>query len=616
MELERLYRENPNLRNMVSRKGMSSNMLQRILRVTSTSRNKNMIRAQYIRNFNPNNPGVLNQVLRNREQMLQNRAARIKNKPVAMRTRSRRPIKTTKPLTTTRNRAQAAQTVRKISRNTTVSQKRGIPPPMQREPREGAGFSEDVLMAPGELYDFFQLMKEYEEKRGKVTRLNASPMPKLNEMFAYKQKMCELAQYPYNGNLKLFRDTIDNIRSLCADEGGNYTTFPVLNQPNADKTKELMTMCLRTEFEKLMAGVQNNTGRSNTNVLLKINAIYDRFLGLLKDVDAEVALRLYVKNPNSPNFNTYIKSLKPNIQRSLTQNVPNEYRSLINKLNKRVRNKKHNPIPVAVAHGPANHNTLSVASMKKILRNPGIVAMFEEGSLFLKYLNEHIPSGGTGGCKMRGDVDGCLLRRRVVFGQSYPTSSSGVKAIQTALSAINHGRMHRLKTFSKNGNRFNRVGEPKKNFISFRNLRNYMNTMKNKSVRNVPLFTSSTNRLLELQRGERVAVKFNGAKLVRFDPNTDTENPHILWTTFGLHLEERGKTYEFFDFINFIFDRDNAIQKNIGSYKRQRGKMGMNYIIQLDSKTLDYLHKKYYFTDFTGQKYKNEIIQKLTSCRR
>ena len=487
-----------------------------------------------------------------------------------------------------------------------------------RSRREGAGFSEKTLMAPGELYEFFQLMKEYEEKRGKVTRLNASPMPKLKEMFAYKQKMCELAQYPYNGDRKLFRDTVDNIRSLCADEGGNYIEFPILNQPNVDKTRELMMMCERTAFDKLLASVsiKNGSVTRNANSLSKIYAIYDKFLGLLKDVDAEVALRLYVKNQNSPNLNTYIRSLPNTIQRSLTQNVPNEYRSLINKLNKRVRNKKHNPIPVAVAHGPANHNTLSVSSMRKILRNPEVIKNFTEGSLFLKYLNEHIPSGGTGGCKMRGDVDGCLLRRRVVFGQPYPTSSSGVKAIQTALSAINHGRMHRLKTFSQNGNRFNRVGEPKKNFTNFGILKKYMNTMKNKSVRNVPLFTSPTNKLLELQRGGRVAVKFNGAKLVRFDPNTDTENPHILWTTFGLHLEERGKTYEFFDFINFIFDRDNAIQKNIGSYKRQRGKMGMNYIIQLDSKTLDYLHKKYYFTNFTGQEYKNEIIQKLSSCRR
>lgn len=485
-----------------------------------------------------------------------------------------------------------------------------------RPRREGAGFSEAVLMAPGELYEFFQLMKEYQEKRGKVTKPNASPMPILKEMYEYKTRMCELARYPYTGSVPLIQNVVDNIRSLCADEGGNYTTFPILNQPNANKTNELMTMCLRKKFEELLSRVQNNTGRTNAEVLAKISVIYDRFLKLLKDVDAEVALRLYVKSPNSQNLNTYIRSLSPNIQRSLTNNVPNEYRSLINKLNKKVGNKKHNPIPVAVYHGPANHNTLSVSSMKKILRNPGIVAGFTEGSLFLKYLNEHIPSGGTGGCKMRGDVDGCLLRRRVVFGRPYPTSSSGVKAIQTALSAINHGRMHRLKTFSQNGNRFNRVGEPRKNFTSFDILKKYMNTMKNTKVRNVPLFTSPTNKLLELQRGDRVAVKFNGTKLVRFEPATDTENPHILWTTFGLHLDERGKMYEFFDFINFIYDRDNGIEKNFGSYMRPRGKMGMNYIIQLDSKTLDYLHKKYFSTDFTGQQYKNEIIQKLNSCRR
>jgi len=613
MELERLYRENPNLRNMVSRKGMSSNMLQRILGVTSRSRNKNMLRAQFIKDYNPNNPGILNQVLRNREQMLQERAARTTNKPIATRTRSRRPIKSTKPSTTVRNRVQA---VRKISKNSTLAQKREIPPPMQREPREGAGFSEKTVMGYGELYEFFQLMKEYQEKRGKVTKLNAPPMPILKMMYEYKMRMCVLTQYPYTGDNKLIRDVVDNVRSLCSDEGGNYTTFPVLNQPNTNKTNELMKMCLRSEFEKLLGSVRNNTGRSNTNVLLKISAIYDRFLRLLKDVDAEVALRLYVKDQSSQNLNTYIKSLSPNIQKSMTENVSNDYRLLINKLNKRVRNKKHNPIPVAVYHGPANHNTLSVSSMKKILRNPDVIKNFTEGSLFLKYLNEHIPSGGTGGCKMRGDVDGCLLRRRVVFGQPYPTSSSGVKAIQTALSAINHGRMHRLKTFSPNGNRFNRVGEPKKNFTNFGILKKYMNTMKNQSVRNVPLFTSPTNKLLELQRGNRVAVKFDGTKLIKFDPSQHTEDPHILWTTFGLHLDERGKAYNFFDFINFIYDRDNGSVKNIGSYMRPRGKMGMNYIIQLDSKTLEYLHKKYFFTDMTGKQYKNEIIQKLTSCRR
>jgi len=485
-------------------------------------------------------------------------------------------------------------------------------PAANRNRRIGAGFSEGASMSPGDLYEFFQLMKEYKEKKGNVTRTNAPPMPILKKMYEYKTKMCELARYPYTGNISLFRDKVDLVRSLCANEGGNYINFPTLNQPNINKTNELMNMCRITEFEKLMRSVRNNRGMSNTYILIKINLVYDRFLRLLKDVDAEVALRLYVKDQSSQNLNTYIQTLSPSIQRSLTENVSNDYRLLIKKLNKRVGNKKHNPIPVAVYHGPANHNTLSVASMKKILRNPDVIKNFTEGSLFLKYLNEHIPSGGTGGCKMRGDVDGCLLRRRVVFGKPYPSSSTGVKAIQTAISAINHGRIHRLKTFSQNGNRLNRVGEPKKNFTTFDILKKYMNTMKNKSVRNIPLFTSPTNKLLELQKGERVAVKFNGTKLVKFD---GTENPHILWTTFGLHLDERGKAYNFFDFINFIYDRDNGSVRNIGSYMRLRGKMGMNYIIQLDSKTLDYLHNKYFFTKFTSQEYKNEIIEKLTSCR-
>ena len=485
-------------------------------------------------------------------------------------------------------------------------------PTANRNRRAGAGFSEAAIMSPGDLYEFFQLMKEYKEKRGNVTRPNAPPMPILKEMYDYKTKMCELARYPYTGNIPLFRDKVDFVRSLCANEGGNYINFPTLNQPNNNKTNELMNMCRITEFEKLMKNVRNNTRTSNTYILIKINLVYDRFLRLLKDVDAEVALRLYVKDQSSQNLKTYIQTLSPNIQKSLTENVSNDYRLLINKLIKRVGNKKHNPIPVAVYHGPANHNTLSVASMKKILRNPDVIKNFTEGSLFLKYMNEHIPSGGTGGCKMRGDVDGCLLRRRVVFGKPYPSSSTGVKAIQTAISAINHGRIHRLKTFSQNGNRLNRVGEPKKNFTNFDILKKYMNTMKNKSVRNIPLFTSSTNKLLELQKGERVAVKFDGTKLIKFD---GTENPHILWTTFGLHLDERGKAYNFFDFINFIYDRDNGSVKNIGSYMRPRGKMGMNYIIQLDSKTLDYLHNKYFFTNFTGQEYKNKIIEKLTSCR-
>ena len=583
--------------------GLNRNTIQKVVNALRGTAERNT-RINGILNAlskRPSNRGPLNSLLRE-----YNARQRAKTTPNNNRQRANNRQPTT---TTPNNNRQPTTTTPNNNRqrtNTTIS---------TRPRREGAGFSEEGLMSPGELYEFFQLMKEFKEKRGNVTRGNAPPMPILKKMFQYKVEMCKLAAVTYQGDSKLIRNTVDNIRSLCADESGNYTEFPITNEANINKTRTLMKMCLKSEFEKLLAGVQNNTGRSNTHLLLKISAIHDRFLRLLKDVDAEVALRLYVKNQSSQNLNTYIRSLPPRIQNSLTQNVPNEYRSLINKLNKKVGNKKHNPIPVAVYHGPANHNTLSVSSMKKILRNPKIVAMFTEGSLFLKYLNKHIPSGGPKGCKMRGDVDGCLLRRRVVFGIPHPTASSGVKAIQTALSAINHGRMHRLKTFSQNGNRINRVGEPKKNFTNSGALRKYMNTMKSGPVRNVRLFTSPTNKLLDLQRGQRVAVKFDGNKLVKFNPTEDTENPHILWTTFGLHLEEKGKTYKFFDFINFIFDRDNGTVKNSSSYMRPRGQMGMNYIIQLDSKTLDYLHNKYFFTDFTGEKHKDEIIDKLNKCR-
>ena len=598
--------------------GLNRNTIQKVVNAVkgTTERNTRINGILNALSQRPSNRGPLNNLLRQYNNRLRTRAS-----PQPRTTPNNRSNTTPN---NTRQRANATPSATPNNRSNTTPnntrQRTNATPTtsVRRSSREGAGLSEKTLMSVPELYEFFQLMKEFEEKRGNVTTPNASPMPILKEMLAYKQKMCKLASYTYTGNIRLIRDVVDNVRSLCSDEGGNYTTYPIINQPNANKTNELMKMCLTSSFEELLSTTPNKNGRRNANILSKIYTIYDRFLSLLKNVDAEVALRLYVKNGNSQNLNTYISKQSNKVKRSLTQNVSNDYRLLINKIIKKVGNQKHNPIPVAVAHGPANHNTLSVSSMRKILQNPDIIKNFEEGSLFLKYLNAHIPDSGTGGCKMRGDVDGCLLRRRVVFAQPHAKSSAGEKAIQTALSAINHGRMHRLKTFSNNGNRRNRVGQPKRNFTTFEILKKYMNSMKNKSVRNIPLFTSPTNKLLELQQGgERVAVKFDGSKLVKFE-SKDTENPHILWTTFGLHLEERGKQYEFVDFINFIYDRDNRKVnenvKNIKSYKRERGKMGMNYIIQLDSKTLTYLHKKYFFEDMTNETYKDKIITKLTAC--
>jgi hypothetical protein len=61
-------------------------------------------------------------------------------------------------------------------------------PAANRNRRAGAGFSEAAIMSPGDLYEFFQLMKEYKEKRGNVTKPNAPPMPILKRCMSTKRK--------------------------------------------------------------------------------------------------------------------------------------------------------------------------------------------------------------------------------------------------------------------------------------------------------------------------------------------------------------------------------------------------------------------------------------------
>ena len=80
------------------------------------------------------------------------------------------------------NNRNAPQTTQPTRNQNTQPSRNVTPQTYTRARRDGAGFSENVLMAPGELYEFFQLMKEYQEKRGKVTRKTASPMPILKEM--------------------------------------------------------------------------------------------------------------------------------------------------------------------------------------------------------------------------------------------------------------------------------------------------------------------------------------------------------------------------------------------------------------------------------------------------
>ena len=283
--------------------GLNRNTIQKVVNAVkgTTERNTRINGILNALSQRPSNRGPLNNLLRQYNNRLRTRAS-----PQPRTTPNNRSNTTPN---NTRQRANATPSATPNNRSNTTPnntrQRTNATPTtsVRRSSREGAGLSEKTLMSVPELYEFFQLMKEFEEKRGNVTTPNASPMPILKEMLAYKQKMCKLASYTYTGNIRLIRDVVDNVRSLCSDEGGNYTTYPIINQPNANKTNELMKMCLTSSFEELLSTTPNKNGRRNANILSKIYTIYDRFLSLLKNVDAEVALRLYVKNGNSQNLN-------------------------------------------------------------------------------------------------------------------------------------------------------------------------------------------------------------------------------------------------------------------------------------------------------------------------
>jgi hypothetical protein len=292
--------------------------------------------------------------------------------------------------------------------------------------------------------------------------------------------------------------------------------------------------------------------------------------------------------------------------------------------------------------GPANHNTLSQSSMIKMFKNPRVLNAFKPKSYFAYFIDRALKNdakkggkkveslSGTNKCDIRGDLDDCLLRRRVVFAATpYDEQGIGNRAAQKTISGVNHGRMHRLKSLPSHGNT-KTAGTPQvapkrdETFQNKKQVKNYLNAMKNTTVRNSELFKRNVNKLWQLQKGPgRTAVKYDekANKLVKFNPAANMkENPHILWTTFGLHLDQKqdGKTYEFFDFINYIYDKynKNNTKFNETKYTRPRGKMGMNYIIQLDSATLTYLHEEFYFKDTLDKDYMPEIKKMLSSCMR
>ena len=370
-----------------------------------------------------------------------------------------------------------------------------------RAKRVGAGLSPSMMISPDVLHAFYLLVDEY---RNKKSYLGGEASAKLRERFEeydkYLKDICNLSKFkPTKSSQTVFKSYepwLDLIREeICASNVGNFK-YP--NQTENDsRVEELISKCFTDSFEKLFSKTSNNTGR-NADVYLKIQSEHIRLLSSIKDKDASSALRLYViRNNPEQSLNAFLGTLNQNGDSvKALKKMKNEYKLLFSKLRHTLTNKhrnKLNPIPVAVNHGPANHNTLSQSSMSRILKNPRVLDAFAPGSLFAYFINRAIDTHGAihiraNKCSLRGNIDECLLRRRVVFADIYSTSAAGNKAAQTAISAVNHGRMHRLKALPNKGNTKMPGSSVFKTFNNTQKVRSYINAMKSPIVRNSAFF--------------------------------------------------------------------------------------------------------------------------------
>ena len=432
----------------------------------------------------------------------------------------------------------------------------------------------------------------------------------------------------------------------------NRRSLPIDNQ----KMGELINLCKKDSFATLLGSSRGNTNVGDFGA--RFEDELETILSRVKDQDASSALALFIKRNNEgQTIDQFIKSLKGESKNTLN-GMRNEYRDLFNRLIQKLnkpdpgiphKTKKVVPLILAVTHGPANHNSISQYAMQKMIENPKTLSRFEPRSPFLYFLNKTLnkqknksPNGSVTKrnnkgkmCTLRGNIDEALLRRRVVFGDLFhKLTSSANKAAQMWLSAANHGRMHRLKSLPSNGNTIT-AGTPKLILNNASKFERYLNAMRNETVRNANMFKNVKNgrKLLSVamnttkqtgQNGKlgRVPVVFKDGKLTKFNQKEGVENPHIFWTTLGLHLDESGgmkpAPYRFFDFVHYAFDFGDNKKVKPEDYIRNKNEMGANYIVQLDSKTLGYLHKVFYFQNIpsvsNSSNYKSNVENILSSC--
>jgi hypothetical protein len=482
-----------------------------------------------------------------------------------------------------------------------------------------------ILISDETLNSFINLVNDYNKFENQLPKdFNRSRYEQI--LNHYKMICTRVKRYTYSGLTKTQLSFLRGLQLICA--GGSQANTPNENvafnnlQENKDKVYDILSLCSKDTFIKLSRQLVSEG--SDASVRSYIEDLSKRLNERIKDLDAVKAITFYLKhqarnNKNRlRNFDSYIASLGKT--KNTIKLIPEDLRKLIGSFKVVYATKRVHGLPLALESGPADHDSLSNRSLQNMVNNPNTFNAFSPKSLFLYFvwnaMEKHGSKKGDGWCGFRGKIDDALLRRRVVFANVGESKTLGYRTFAEALVAMNHGRTHTLKTIVRNGNKS--IGVPDK-MKNSKNSKSYVNAMRNRVVRNNVMFLNTEkraeNHLYRLQVGKtrRVALKFNDGKLIKFNPEVDTENPNVLWTTYGLHMEQTtgGKSYKFFDLLKYLY----GDKTNLNPHKNGRG-IGINYVIQLDSKTLDWLHKQYYFTNKVNEDYRTMIMNKITSCSR
>ena len=509
----------------------------------------------------------------------------------------------------------------------------------------------------------FKIASDYETFS---SELDSNKNQIFETILKFTKDVCRIiSEYEPSRNLPLSqKDYLKKLRLFClggsqANANPNIIVNSKRNQSNVASLK-LLRM-----FTPIVIARMINLHDPENQSIYKIGerlAYLDLLLHKqLKDVDPGKAITyflrepVYVQNNVSKNrdFKKYIENMSKELNKmtegkrknkktqvvKALQDLPEKYKKLVQSIRVFYDKKKVYGLRLKIENGPANHNSLSNRSLQNLLsfatKNNSTLKGLGPSSLFMAFLDNALKEhGGTarGKCGgFRGTIDKSLLRRRVVFksvvmGNEGVVPPSSLSALKRGLAAINHGRLHILKTQIHNGNIT--VGVPR----NMSNAKKYLEAMASKHVRNSKFFmenyTRNNNTLYYLQVDAEIHLPVrltrDGSALEPFDPNTMDENKEVLWTSYGLQLNEKpGGSFDFFDFIKYVYTGNKSVPSKIINNVSRRGINGCYgsykdckiFVIQMDSKTTAFLHEKYYYDSISNTNYAEQVKQILTSCK-